>query len=305
MIESSLAAFIITYNRPEKLRETIAKLSSQSAAPSLILVVNNGSEVGLDGVSALTKIEQHVMPSNVGPAGAAHWALTELTSRGYAWLQWVDDDDPPRIVTLNERLLQSIKALNDDNIGIIAPVGSYFDQKKGVAVRVTDAQLSKQLYLDLHTVAGNQCMLINADAVRKGALPAKELFFGFEETSFCLAVLKAGFRIVVPADLFKEYRSLSNRWGLSKADIRKTEVPAWRNYYSTRNLIYLFAYKYRRLSTVLMIIVRVLPRSFYYLFSRGVKRGLQEIYYTCRAIFDGLTRRTGLTVLPQKKQTTQ
>ena len=301
MIRSDFAAFIITYNRPDILQHTIYRIGEQSVSPSTILIVNNGDAIpnslhsSLPGIS----IEQCKMQSNVGPSGAANFALTTLNSRGFQWIQWIDDDDPPRVKDLNERLFMYLEKLKSQKIGIIAPVGSYFNLERGATIRVKDNEILNNQYLHLHTVGGNQCMIINSSVVDSQCLPTANLFFGFEETNFCLKVLNAGYQIVVPCDLFQEYRSLASRWDLTKSDLRKTRILPWRNYYSIRNLIYMFLYEFNKPRVVLYIITRSILKALY-----GLSRpsnGLRGFYLTILAIKDGVFKKLGLTVQPLAK----
>jgi GT2 family glycosyltransferase len=303
MIRSDFAAFIITFNRPEILHRTITHLYTQTVAPAKILIVNNGEKLDFSTLSRPEGIdlEEHIMGFNSGPAGASHFAMVSLASRNFKWIQWIDDDDPPRIADLNERLFNHLEIVKDHTVGIIAPVGSYFNTRKGIAVRIGNSEIETNPYLDVQTVGGNQCMLINSAVIQKGCLPTSSLFFGFEETNFCLKVLQAGYRIVVPCDLFYEYRNLAGRWGLKKADIRKIEIPAWRNYYSIRNLIYMFLYEFKRPRVVINIIGRISARAFYNLIKHGPSRGFQEFYYTFLGIRDGVQKKLGLTVTPLAK----
>jgi hypothetical protein len=225
----------------------------------------------------------------------------QLTSHNFKWIQWIDDDDPPRVENLNERLFDHLEIMKDQSIGIIAPVGSYFNSRTGVAIRVKNEDIVTNRYLPVQTVGGNQCMLINSAVVRSGCLPTSSLFFGFEETNFCLKVLHAGFKIVVPCDLFVEYRNLAGRWDLKRSDIRKIEIPAWRNYYSIRNLIFMFLYEFKKPSVVLRILGRVSLRAMYIFLRHGPARGFPELYYTFRAVKDGMQKKLGLTVKPLAK----
>lgn len=303
MINKGLASFIVTFNRPKVLIETIRSICSQTVSPGKVLVVNNGDYVALEDLEfSGIELEQVTMGANGGPAAAAYFALKKLVEEKYEWIQWVDDDDPPRFPDLNEKLFAHLDFLRDDSIGIIAPVGSFFNENRGAAVRVTDDQIRNSKYLYVDTVAGNQCMVINKKVVQAGCLPIPELFFGFEETSFCLKVIKAGYRIVIPTDLFSLYRTAANRWGLTKADIRKIRTPAWRTYYSNRNLLYMFSHEFKKPASVVWIIARILARAFYCFFFRRSNNDSLELMYTLRAIRDGLTKRLGMTVMPEPKR---
>lgn len=302
MIRADFAAFVITFNRPGILYNTIAELCRQTVTPAKILIVNNGEKLDLAALRGVEGVdfEEHMMGFNSGPAGAAYFALTSLAAKNFKWIQWIDDDDPPRVYNLNERMFNHLTAAGNLNIGIIAPFGSYFDSRKGVAVRVENEDIENSQSIRVQTVGGNQCMLINSAVVTAGCLPTASLFFGFEETNLCLKVLQAGFEIIVPSDLFSEYRKLSGRWNLKTSDIRKTTVtPAWRNYYSVRNLIYMFLYEFKKPATALRIITRATLKAIYGLKQPSI--GFKELYYTTAAIKDGVRKRLGVRVKPIPK----
>ena len=96
---NNFAAFIITKDRPHELIKTIKKLFSQSFPPSFILVVDNGSLTECkDRINELndSRISHHSIGYNAGPAGGAYWGMKLLFEKGYDWVLWVDDDDPPK-----------------------------------------------------------------------------------------------------------------------------------------------------------------------------------------------------------------
>ena len=121
------------------------------------------------------------MGFNSGPAGAAHFALTNLASSNFNWIQWIDDDDPPRVLNLNERLFKHLETLKNLNIGIIAPFGSYFNSQKGVAIRVENQDIISSQFVSVQTVGGNQCMLINSAVINAGCLPTSSLFLDLKK----------------------------------------------------------------------------------------------------------------------------
>jgi GT2 family glycosyltransferase len=303
MTRSDFAAFIITFNRTDILYSTIRQICTQSVTPAKILIVNNGEKLNLNELPELgdVELEEHTMGFNSGPAGAAHYAMGRLERLGFKWIQWIDDDDPPKISNLNERLFRHLQEINDPKVGVIAPVGSYFNTRNGRAIRVRNEQIHNNRYLTVQTVGRNQCMLINSTVIRSGCLPTASLFFGFEETNFCLKVVEAGFSIIVPADLFSEYRTLAKRWDLSKKDATKFNIPPWRNYYSTRNLIYMFLYEFKKPGVVSRIIAGACLKALYSFVKRGPSWGVQELYFTFLGINDGFRRKLGLTVKPVSK----
>ena len=82
-------AFIITYNRPDILRQTLTTVLSQTRPPQHVLVVDNGdgdaTQTALAAFSSKTVV-YHSMGGNVGPAGATAYALSRLADEEYDWI---------------------------------------------------------------------------------------------------------------------------------------------------------------------------------------------------------------------------
>ena len=84
-----LGAFVTTLNRPVRLKRTLELLQSQTRPPDHVLVVDNGgSRDTRRVVSAFPAgwITYHDMGDNLGPAGAAAYALDRLSREVYDWI---------------------------------------------------------------------------------------------------------------------------------------------------------------------------------------------------------------------------
>jgi GT2 family glycosyltransferase len=231
------AGFIITYNRPNILKETIEQVFAQTLPPEKLWIIDNseGNETGImiDSLSEFA-LEYIRMGYNAGPAGAAAKGLEIVGNAGYDWIYWGDDNDPPFTPDCFERLLKISK--ENPFCGILGSVGQFFDREKGVIKRVQTELLKNKSYISVDYVAGNMSMLVNREIVKQGVVPEKELFFGFEELDFCLKVKRKGFEILVDCGLFLEAREIYNKLNF--------EIPAYkrkdnlvREYYSLRNLL--------------------------------------------------------------------
>lgn len=177
------AAFIMTYERPRVVLDTIEKLQSQTFPPSKILVVDNSESTDTEtAIAALNHetVEYHGVGYNSGPAGAAKIGLEKLTAEGFDWIFWGDDDDPPLFEDACERLFETIKNNSDLKIGVVAAVGHYFNRRTGVIERVKDEELNGEGALSVQSAGGGQTMIVNSAVVKEGVLPDENLFFGFE-----------------------------------------------------------------------------------------------------------------------------
>ncbi|TXE02404.1 glycosyltransferase [Algoriphagus aquimarinus] len=232
-------AFIVTFNRPEILLETIKIILDQTQPPELIWVVDNSSNLATDQVIASLlnpRIKYHHVGYNSGPAGAAAIGLKLCADDGLDWILWADDNDPPFFPDTYEKLL----SIRDSNpyCGVLGSVGHFFDRKKGVIKRVQTRLLEKKKSIEVDYVAGGMAMIINSDLVKEGVLPDPGLFFGFEELDFCLKAKRRGYAIVVHTGVFLRLREKHNRLEYDRPFYMKKGNPV-REYYSLRNLLFI------------------------------------------------------------------
>jgi GT2 family glycosyltransferase len=296
-------AFVITCERPAVVVRTIGTVLSQSCAPSRVLVVDNSVDDATERrVAALgdQRISHHRVGANIGPAGAAAIGLEKLTAEGFEWIYWCDDDDPPRFEHALGNLLGHAAAAR--GIGVVGAVGQFFDKRRALVRRTPDLELSTEGLLDVDVVAGGMCMIVNAAVVRKGVLADPGLFMGFEEYDYCLRVKKAGFRVVVSRELFRAYRGASGRFGRAARPPHIVAPPTalWRRYYSTRNLIYILAWKERSVVGAMHVSARALGKAAEG-FARGREYGCLNSRMEIRGLVDGWLGRMGRRVDPVAK----
>lgn len=224
------SAAVVTYRRPESLREVLRSLLGQHQPPELIVVVDNDPERSAARVvaevarSATIDVLYEPLPSNVGPAGG--WArAVELArvrpDRGH-WVTVVDDDDPvgdPRVLG---RLAACAASVPLD----VAAVGL-----RGALLRRRVARLRRVLpqpggSAPVDYLASNGAPFYRWDAIERVGFFDPELFFGFEDLDLGLRLRDAGqsLWVVDPAGLHEVPDSSPTR-------------TAWREYYKTRALV--------------------------------------------------------------------
>ncbi|GIV35628.1 MAG: hypothetical protein KatS3mg032_0007 [Cyclobacteriaceae bacterium] len=300
----SYAAFIITYERPEILTNTIKAVLSQSYPPSKLLIVDNSfskdTEQLIKGLNNPI-IEYFGVGYNSGPAGGAYFGLSKLAYSDYEWILWVDDDNPPDDNLLIERLIEEAMQYNNiESVGVIGSVGSDFDFAKGQVRRITNKELLSHRYLEVKCVAGGMFPLVRSEVVRMGAYPNKDFFFGFEELDFCLKVLSLGFRIIVPSEIMMERRKLSGRWNLQSKITYLPMGALWRQYYSARNMTYLFSHTYFNSWVIMRYFLRYLIKSLLS-YSKGLQYGWRATSYIFLGYFHGILGKMGKTIIPSFK----
>ncbi|MBN7812956.1 glycosyltransferase [Algoriphagus sp. H41] len=236
---TKLGAFVITYQRPQILVETIQSIFAQTTPPDFVWIIDNSEDLETDHAVATLqdrRIRYHRMGFNAGPAGAAAVGLQLCVHDRADWIYWGDDNDPPFRADCFERLL-AIREVNPF-CGVLGAVGHFFDRKKGVIKRIQTRLLEKKEWVEVDSIAGGMCMLVSAELVKAGVLPDKDLFFGFEELDFCLKASRKGFALVVDCALFLEARAQAGRLEFERP-VYQPKKNLSREYYSLRNLLFI------------------------------------------------------------------
>jgi GT2 family glycosyltransferase len=299
-----LACFVITFDRPDRLREILGAYARQTQPPEHVLVVDNGDPAPTHEVIASCRglsLSHHPMGSNLGPAAAAAYALDRLHGEGWEWMLWADDDDPPRFRETLEVLRRLAQRENDDTLGGVGAVGARFDWRLGRTVRLRDDQLVGSPEVDV--VGGGHSLILHRRAVAAAGLPDERLFFGLEELEYCLRIRRAGLRLLVDGRLMHDHRRRAGRLGHT---VRRSPVPpggeatSWRRYYTTRNYVFMMRETFGRPDLARREVARALVRSAAG-FVRGPRPGLALARLQLRAVRDARGGRMGRTVSPRPK----
>lgn len=237
------AGFIMTYERETILVDTIQAIFSQTLAPEKILIIDNSSTYNTkELIKSLNnpKVEYYRVGYNSGPAGAARIGLKILAEEGYEWIYWGDDDDPPVFIETFEVLIKT--ALSDPKCGCVGVVGQFFNRKSGFVNRVPDNILQGQGIMEVDTIAGGMSKIVNRDIiVQFNILPEEKLFYGSEELDFDIRIKNSGYKLLVDKNFYLKHRLNFNRLGLpSKTFQKKSNKALYREYYSMRNVFYIF-----------------------------------------------------------------
>jgi GT2 family glycosyltransferase len=300
---SDLAMFIITRNRPTVLCDTIESVFSQTFVPAHVLIVDNSNNS--DTKKALAEIDDHRIAYhsvgyNAGPAGAAAIGMRILFERGFKWVLWGDDDDPPRFHNVIETLYHTGQSLESDALGVVGVVGGRFSVSKARMIRIPDNELAGILEADV--IAGNMFPLIHRNVYDRNVLPDASLFFGFEELDFCLSVKRSGLKIFVSGEEMHRHRQKYNRLELKTAIYNKKSIDSlWREYYGVRNLLNLVLRKEKSVSGFLFILLRTLGKIGYG-FRYGINYGNKNLLFLSKAFHHAFRGKMGLTIIPVSKR---
>jgi glycosyltransferase involved in cell wall biosynthesis len=298
MSDKKFAAFIVTFNRPDILMDTIQKMLDQTRPPDKLLIVDNNDND--DTKNAAAKLYPQVahlkVGHNSGFAGGGNIGLEALAKEGYEWILWADDNDPPYTTDTFEKLL-NLATSAEGNVGQVGVVGHKINTRTGLLRRTTNEELEKGEYLEVDTIGGGMIKIIKGESVLKGIKPSPKLFFGFEDLDHDLQQKKAGYKILVHSGLFLDLRRKWNRMSVDRpAILKKDEGVLWRDYYSIRNSLCVMA-KNRYYSAFLSILGVSIGKTLLN-YKHGFRYGALVTRNTYRAIRDYSLGRWYVRYLP-------
>ena len=303
-----VVAVVVTFNRLELLKKTVAALQATEGLHTLI-VVNNGSTDGTaawlaETAQSASKEIRIVTQTNEGGSGGFHRGISEAMTLAPDWVWCMDDDVFPRPDCLR-RLLDVADGFSGNlPLGLLAPrrlmdgniytndftrynLSNPFASLHGGKLRKRAAQIVSPC-----PIAGTafEGPLISAQAIRQIGLPNKDLFIFCDDTDYCLRLYRAGYALVsVPAALMDKHRFFSNyTWA------ERNRKKKWKRFYQVRNAAYLnhhygtnFAVRYLRpfngVAGYLLTALFTLP------FSKAYQ--WRDIPRLWRAYLDGLPER--------------
>jgi len=296
------SAFIITFNRPKIVINTISILLNQTLKPKKILVVDNDPNQTAFYVKDLfpgNNIEYLSVGYNSGPAGGAYYGLKTLFDESWEWVLWVDDDDPPVFDNQIENLFST--ALNFSNpeiVGVVGATGVLYNYFNCQLKKIPDKDCIGIIKVDM--IGGNQLPLVHRRVYESGILPNPEIFFGFEDLEFNLRVKQAGYMLFANGEEILRLRNVfNNQKNIYTIRKQKNIKHIWREYYSVRSIAFIHSTNKNHLiflRYVLYIFIKCI-----FSFRYGFYFGIKNARYLIKGILDGYRQKLGLKILPTNK----
>jgi len=251
-----LVAVVVTYNRLEKLKDTIARLleSPETELQALVVVDN----VSTDGTGAWLaeqgdpRLVVLASARNLGGAGGFEWGMREAVARfDPDWLMVMDDDARPQ-----PGALAAFRAMDKRGIDAVAaavyfPGGAICEMNRpsrnpfwhgreflrtvfagrgGFHIAPRDYRGAGRL-VDVSSFVG---LFVSRAAVARVGYPDGRLFVYGEDGLYTLGLSKAGGRIRFAPEIRFEH-------DCSTFEARPGQFrPLWKVYYYHRNLLFLY-----------------------------------------------------------------
>ncbi len=317
-----IVAVTVTFNRPETFQKTIWRLAQQGFLHKIVVVSNGATQEVRDVIQKLPEkfgdlIEVLQLENNTGGAGGffhgMHYAQEKYDPDWY-WL--MDDDCYPLPNCLSEMISKIEK--HNGNIGFLAPavygVGfqkpQFYHHKKlsrfldkdfpvlnSLNINISESTSGSLIPIDANAFLG---ILISKEATQKNGLPDKELFIEGDDTEYT-------YRISRNFESFLINKLLVEHEDLPEPTSDRVPYIWWKQYYLIRNRILFikqhgdFLQKSFGISLVLIRSIKAILAS---VIKERYKRFRQvRLSILCKAVFDGLSRKSGKRIDPLRYNT--
>jgi GT2 family glycosyltransferase len=227
-----IAVVIVTFNRCNELVKTISAIQNQGILVNDIIVINNNSTDNTKNIldSNFKNIQSIHLNENIASAGGFSKGMQTAFEKGYDWVWLFNDDSRPVEGSLKSILVH----LNSDKIEIgLLKIANKDENNKAVLLywngvrKPFSVDVSNEIVqTDLITFDG---CIISKKTIEKIGYCDPLYFMGTYEFDYCLKAKDAGIGVYTLPNGLIEDGKLGGKNG----------TPPWRQYYNTRNHLWL------------------------------------------------------------------
>ncbi|MGY6073826.1 glycosyltransferase family 2 protein [Actinobacillus pleuropneumoniae] len=207
IIEKSICAFVVTYNRKDLLLNCLQALQAQSYPPSHIVVVNNTSTDGTvdflrdNGWSDNNRFTLLTLDGNQGGAGGFYAGIEFAYQRKFDYIWLMDDDGLPAKDSLSELIPYANEntyigplVLNNKNLEELTFTLRLPNSKK-VLTTLADVEKATQDNIIPDIVMPFNGILFSRKMVEEIGFPKADYFIWGDDMEYTWRAKKAGFKI--------------------------------------------------------------------------------------------------------------
>jgi GT2 family glycosyltransferase len=227
-----IAVVIVTFNRCDELVKTISAIQNQGILENDIIVINNNSTDNTKNIlhSNYKNILSLHLNENIASAGGFSKGMQTAYEKGYDWVWLFNDDSRP----VEGSLKSILEHLNSDKIQIgLLKIANKDENNKAVLLywngvrKPVSVDVSNEIVqTDLITFDG---CIISKETIEKIGYCDPLYFMGTYEFDYCLKAKDAGIGVYTLPNGLIEDGKLGGKNG----------TPPWRQYYNTRNHLWL------------------------------------------------------------------
>lgn len=286
--KQKIAVLIVTFNRIEELKKTITAVYNQGIDYTNIYVINNNSKDATKATLALDYPEINAihLQNNIASAGGFAKGMEVAYEQGYDWIWLFNDDSRPVKGTL-ESFIHYLQ--KDSNIGLLK-IANTNENNQAVLLYWNGVRKPKYVALsneivktDLITFDG---CVISRKLIDNIGFCDPLYFMGTYEFDYCLKAKDVGFEIYTLPNGLIEDGKLGGKDG----------TPPWRQYYNTRNHLWL-AIDRKSFEIFKGWFIRELKYTYAILFFSNKK--MERLIFKMRAIRDAVLNRRGKIYNPE------
>jgi GT2 family glycosyltransferase len=262
-VSTSIASVTMAYNGGEAFVRQLEALLAQTLRLQEIVVVDDGPS---DRIAVMVRqrypqITVLKAKENLGAAGAWAAGLSYALEKGHDWIWTLDDDSVPALDSL-ATLLGGLRFLNGARaeVGMIAPMPAHRETgtcyspmlwRDGFVKPIAEQMSEPLWFADLVIASGS---LVHREVVERVGLPRADFFMDIADFEYSLRVRAYGYKIAVILSAALEHE-IGNTREVRLLGRRRSWIshPPWREYYISRNLIYLAWRLYPSCATKLSI----------------------------------------------------
>lgn len=301
-----LLGVLVTYRRHEGLRDVLAGLAEQTRPLDRLVVVDNAASPASRGIVEAHRARghdaEHLDPGrNLGSQGGCALGGSHLLAEAGDddWIVILDDDQPPDVPDLLERLLAFAleRRAADPRTACVGAVGARLDRRRGRALRPRDDELDGPVPVDY--IGSGHLPLYLVRAVRDVGFIHGELFFGFGELELGVRLRRHDWTLYADGALTSAFRQRWGVWGVpvTQASRRLGGPPSWRQYYSLRNLVWLLRRHGHHGAAARVALLTGLAKPLVNL-PRSPRDATRHLGLNVRAVRDGYLGRLGMRLEP-------
>jgi len=188
----NIYAVIVTRNRLQQLKQTIASIKNQTFKTQSIYVVDNCStDNTVEWLINEPELKTIILDSNLGGAGGFYWGIKKACEDGADWIWIMDDDCTPNLDAL-EKLINSRMFNPRPLFEVTGFLASAVNWTNGERCRMNIPQPSWEWnwfhdkFPGCYRIqtASFVSILINTIAIREVGLPIKEFFIWYDDWEF-------------------------------------------------------------------------------------------------------------------------
>ncbi|MBP5192792.1 MAG: glycosyltransferase family 2 protein [Eubacterium sp.] len=268
-----IGVVLVTFNRLDKLKNSLEAFDKQTNKPAYILVVNNASTDGTgeflqEWLKTKTPYKKYVSaaPTNLGGSGGFYIGMKRAVQLNADWV-WVSDDDvypKENAFEVGSEYIEKLsdteqyegelsaiasKVVTDGKIDLMHRRNIVRSKFYAMDLKVPEEEYEKELFpVDIISFAGT---IISRKAIEAVGLPERDFFIWFDDTEYSYRLRKYGRMYVIPS--LEIIHDVEQAYGGSNI--------TWKDYYGLRNEIYTYK-KHHKKHVYMIKVIKKFGKSF-------------------------------------------